>query len=221
MTQQVRAGSPFLPKGSVAEWQLIYGKLTGMQVDEILTYAQLDELLGRDFRTNRSPLYKARIELQRLNHRTIDAVNNKGYRIVPAKEHLRLAHRFYKSGQRQVRKAVECAASANRSELTTEQRRRMDELETQMRGYSAMMVRLADRREKARKDLENIREETRNLARRSKTDLAHLDDKVDNGIGGVREEVKSVGSQVDYITDVLKRHNLLPSSPPEKKEESE
>jgi hypothetical protein len=136
------SGSPFAPKGDASEWFMVYERIKRLEVGELVTYAELDELLGRDFRMNRSPMYRAQEEMQKELHRTTIAVNGKGYRIAHAREHEKIAKGHYLASRRQVTKAVNVSAAADRSQLTREEITRIDALELTMRTYGNMMKRL-------------------------------------------------------------------------------
>lgn len=188
--RQTSRGSYFLPKGDVSEWQILYARLSMMQPGELLSYDQLDELLGRDFRSNRAPIYRATQELQKLNRRTVIAVAGKGYRIASASEHAYLAQRHYRSSRRQIRMAVEKSSSAERSELSQEERARMDALELTLRTYASALKRIDTRN----RDRESLMEDLQKKGERIRADV----------------------NAADRITELLRRHKLLPEDEKEK-----
>lgn len=86
---------PFEPIGDVARWQLIYDAISTRPVGAILSYNELGELLNLH-PTNNRPLIQAAMRRaakhsEKHDKRALDAIPNKGYRIVEAAEHLRLA----------------------------------------------------------------------------------------------------------------------------------
>jgi hypothetical protein len=92
----------FAPKGEKPEWQMVYDELLATaDFGDVITYAMLEETLGRPFAPNRGPLYRAREQLGELRKRWLEAVPNVGYRVVDAAEHVRLAATHKLKGRRQ------------------------------------------------------------------------------------------------------------------------
>lgn len=74
--------SAFQPKHLVPQWQTVLDLLEPLDVNDILTYAALNEALGvEDFRKNRTPLYRAAQEWGAARHRALEPVPNVGYRV--------------------------------------------------------------------------------------------------------------------------------------------
>jgi DNA-binding winged helix-turn-helix (wHTH) protein len=85
----VSAAQPFQPKGDRAEWQMIYEDLLlGAEFGDVVTLADLNRVLGRDFRKSRSPLYRARKAFAAERGRWLTAVPRVGYRVIEAREHM-------------------------------------------------------------------------------------------------------------------------------------
>lgn len=97
----------FAPKGEKPEWQMIYDDLLAdADFGAVVTYERLEEVLGRSFRANRGPLYRAREHLGEIRKRWLTAVPNVGYRVVDANEHVRVAAIHKRAGRRQYRQMV-------------------------------------------------------------------------------------------------------------------
>lgn len=111
----------FAPKGDVPEWRLIYDLLDGAEYDDVITYGELDQALGRDFRERRGPLYRARIEFGAQRHRWLEAVPNKGYRVINAREHLRVAHGHKRRARGQYRRMITVSTATDLSQLTPQE----------------------------------------------------------------------------------------------------
>jgi hypothetical protein len=92
----------FEPKGEKPEWQMVYDDLL-LKADfgDVITYAMLEETLGRPFASNRGPLYRARDHLGDMQKRWLEAVPNIGYRVIDAAEHIRVAAGHKAKGRRQ------------------------------------------------------------------------------------------------------------------------
>lgn len=104
------ARQPFQPKGAQPEWQMIYDDLLAdADFGSVITYSQLDHVLGRPFLDDRGPIYTARRHLGRTRKRWFEAVDGVGYRIIEAREHLGAAHRRKRRARRQLATMVEIA----------------------------------------------------------------------------------------------------------------
>src|SRR6266545_4116067 len=112
--------APFQPKGDLPEWRLIYDKLLERaDFGDIITYAQLDEALGREFEDNRSPLYKARRHLIEMRRRWIEPVPRVGYRVIEAREHLLAAQDRKRRARRQLGQMMTVTQGTDLTRLTS------------------------------------------------------------------------------------------------------
>lgn len=117
-----------LPKNDFPEWQYIYTDLLERaEFGDIITYEQLDYCLGRPFRDNRTPIYRAMAELRARRFRHLDCIFNVGYRVVEAREHIGQATEREKRSRRMMGKALDILVHTPVEELSTEERRRHDE----------------------------------------------------------------------------------------------
>jgi hypothetical protein len=113
---------PFAPKGDLPEWRVIYDLLLeDADFDDLISYDDLDQALGRDFRSQRGPLYRARTELGAQRHRWLEAVPNKGYRVIQAREHLRVAHGHKQRARTQYRAMMTVGAATDLARLTPDE----------------------------------------------------------------------------------------------------
>lgn len=139
--QESASRHPFEPAGDLAQWQLVYGLLASLAFGDIVTYVQLSNLLERDFVTgSRQPLYRARQELGRLNHRWLDNVLNVGYRVVESREHIKLIRKEKLKMARRGRQGLRIADAADQRYLTTDERGRLDRLTVQMSVLTGMVM---------------------------------------------------------------------------------
>jgi len=114
--------SPFAPKGDQPEWRIIYELLlSGAEFGDVVTYAELDEALGRRFVVNRGPLYRARRELGDQRHRWLEPVPGKGYRVIEAREHLRVSQVHKRKAKRQFALMTTVTAATDLAQLTPEE----------------------------------------------------------------------------------------------------
>ena len=111
----------FAPKGDKPEWQLVYDALLGdADFGTVITYEQLDRVLGREFVTNRAPLYRARDELGSRRKRWLVPVPSVGYRVTDAAEHVSVAVEHRRKSKRQMGMAVRVLTSADLERLNTD-----------------------------------------------------------------------------------------------------
>lgn len=114
---------PFQTKGELPEWRMIYEKLLA-QADfgAVITYDELDEVLGRSFDANRSPIQKARRMLAEWRKRQLVCVPTIGYRVVEAREHLDVAADYQRRGHRQLQRMTRVIESTPVEYLTPAER---------------------------------------------------------------------------------------------------
>jgi len=132
----------FETKGDTAEWQMVYDVLETMEIDDLISYDRLSEILGRDFLADRGPIYRATRELEIERKRTMANVVNEGYRMVNANEHEGLASHHHRKSRRQMRRSVQRASSADRNLLSADERKRIDQIELNASRQLSMIKRL-------------------------------------------------------------------------------
>lgn len=172
MTAQL---APFQPRGTRPEWRVIFEDvLAGCDFGDLITFDQLDEALGRDFRSSRGPLYRAAEELLATRNRTLASVPGKGYRVAQPNEHADLAQKDHLFGRRRISRALRKATHVDKAKLTADERAAVERLELGYRRHEAMLRRLSDK-----------------VARQEAAITAHsaeLDHTVDQ-LGEIREQV--------------------------------
>lgn len=118
----------FAPKGERPEWRMIYEDLLETAgPGTVITYAQLETLLGREFELNRGPLYRARKTLGELRKHWLEAVPNIGYRVIEPSEHVRISASHRHKSRRQVGMAIRVLESTDLSQLTGDALAKYDE----------------------------------------------------------------------------------------------
>lgn len=152
----------FEVKGAVPESQLVYQLFEDKDFGDVVTYEQLDAALGRDFRSQRGPLYKADDMLLRNRSRALAAVKNEGYRVVQAREHETLGRSRHRRARKQINQAVRVVTGTDRSALTEDERRRLSGLELALSRQQQMIRRLDDAVTQHDADLRDLRQRTSN-----------------------------------------------------------
>ena len=94
---------------------------------DIITYAQIEELLDRKFEVNRGPLYRARRELGELRKHWLEAVPNVGYRVIEPAEHVRISAGHRRKSRRQVGMAIRVLQSTDLAQLSGDALSKWDE----------------------------------------------------------------------------------------------
>jgi hypothetical protein len=155
----------FKTKGDQPEWRMVYDAIQGKDFGDLISYKELDAALGRDFRTNRQPLYRAAEELLAEQRRALTSVPNQGYRVVEAREHEDLARADHKSARRKIRRGIRRLAGAERSRLTNEEKARIDLLELGYRRHDHMLRRLDARVEKQNTEIQEVKAQVADLQR--------------------------------------------------------
>lgn len=151
MTTTTRA--PFEPIGDKPQWELVYDALTGMQIGDVMTYERLSELLGYDFRTNRSAWVKAANRWGSEHKRAFTPVRGVGYRVVTVNEHETLARAHHKKSKRSLARSKRVLVDADRSLMSEEERARFDQLEATVARHSDVIRRLDSRQRRTEKAL--------------------------------------------------------------------
>lgn len=143
--------SPFKPKGDRAEWRLIYDKLLAhADYGDVISYAELSEVLDRDFRENRGPMYDARDHLARTRRRWVEVVHGVGYRVIRADEHVVSAIARVVRAERQFGKGTTIIDGTDLSRLTPAGLADYDRVALQVHGFAS---RTASARRQMRRDM--------------------------------------------------------------------
>lgn len=137
--------TPFTAKGAQPEWKLLYDLVHGKPVDHMFSYADFDKALARPFQPNRSPLSRLQHELLTQDKRVLINVRGQGYRVAKAVEHGDLASGQRRRAHRAVAKGVKIAAGADRSALSSDERKRIDLMEHNLREQASMLRRTDER----------------------------------------------------------------------------
>lgn len=153
------------------QWRLVYDAVRTMPVDGVITYDELDEILARPSREDRSPITKAIQELEANDQRTMTNVRGRGYRIARADEHLGLAKRSHRSARRALSKAASKVRSADRSGLDQNMRNRLDAAEVNLAAQAALWTRLDAKVETQDRKIQE-------LARRAEVEKDRRDDEM-------------------------------------------
>jgi hypothetical protein len=111
----------FQPKGDKPEWRMVYDELLEAAApDTIISYEDIQRVLGRDIRENRAPIYAARRYLGEMKRRWLEPVPTVGYRVTQPEDHLRLSHDHKRRSRRQLNMAITLLDTTDLAKLPIE-----------------------------------------------------------------------------------------------------
>jgi hypothetical protein len=176
--------SPFEPIGDQARWRLAYDLIRAAATDDVVTYGELGEALGLHPKRNRHAIQmamrRAAEELETQDKRAVDAVPNKGYRIVPAGENLMLARRHGKKAGKSLARGRSKAVNVDMSQIEDPVTRRA--LEVTAQAFALQMDfnrRFAVRQERLEKVVAEITEAQSEDRQRSAEEVAQLRERIE------------------------------------------
>lgn len=128
--RKARTLSPFQPIDGQARWRVVYELLQAAEVNSVVTYDELGAALNLDADSDRHAIQmairRAAQELEQQDKRAIDAIPNKGYRIVEAPEHLVLARRHHKKAGRSLARGHSKAVNVDLNGVDPEVRKALE-----------------------------------------------------------------------------------------------
>jgi hypothetical protein len=131
----IRESGLFEAKDEMSEADKCYALAEDVDIGIIVTYADLDRVLGRDFRASRNPWYAAvrRFHKEHPGEGTFTTISNVGFRKVAdwATTQENVDKRRKRAGV-QIRRAKGEVAAADRSTMTSDEQRRQTELEIRL-----------------------------------------------------------------------------------------
>lgn len=165
-------------KGIAPEWELLYSALRETPAGGIVTYAQLDDALGRDFRSSREPLDKARKALEREDNRTIQSVRDQGYRVVEGDAQIALANARSKRARRQINKGLHTSRTADRNKMSEKAIEWADRIERNMEFANERLTRMEAKATRTEVRVENVEGRVSDIEVTSKHDRDTFQDRL-------------------------------------------
>lgn len=121
--------NPFEPIGDRPRWAVIHDILASSATGSVVTYEVMADALGlhaeRDKHAIQMAMRRAARHYAQTHNRAVEAVPNKGYRIVEAAEHLRLARNQQRRATKAVARGHEVATHVDLNDLEPETRKAM------------------------------------------------------------------------------------------------
>jgi hypothetical protein len=113
----------FSPKNSESEASKVYAELCDASVGDVITYADLSLVLGRDFLDDRGPFYAARRKFEKLERGTFVVIRNTGVKYVADWDQVSKAGKQrHKRAQVQVRAEKRTTASADKTRMSNSEK---------------------------------------------------------------------------------------------------
>lgn len=168
----------FLPVGDVARWRLIYQLLKPCQVDDVVTYDRMGELLELDPVKDRHiiqmAMRRAAQEFEQVDKHAVDSVKNVGYRVVRVQEHIGLARRQQRKAGRALESGHSKAVNVDFNDIEPETRKA---LEIVGRAFAMQMDfnrRFDVRQKKLESVMETVVTQVDGIDKRSQEEIAEL-----------------------------------------------
>jgi len=170
--------SPFQPIGEVARWQAVYALLRATKTGDVLTYEAIGEALDLDSKADRHAIQmavrRAAKEHEEADKRAIEAVPNKGYRVVEAPEHLRLARGQSRRASRALVRGQSKAVNVDLGLLEPETRRAFEVVAAAFAAQIEFNKRFDIRQKRLEKAFEDIADRTDKTEQRTEQEIAEL-----------------------------------------------
>ncbi len=170
--------SPFRPIGEVARWQSVYALLRVTKTGDILTYEAIGEALELDSQSERHAIQmavrRAAKEHEEADNRAIEAVPNKGYRVVEAPEHLRLARGQHRRASKALARGQSKVVHVDLAALDPETRHAFEVVASAFAAQIEFNKRFDIRQKRLEAAFDAMTERTDKTERRTEQEIAEL-----------------------------------------------
>lgn len=170
--------SPFKPIGEVARWQAVYALLRATKTGDVLTYEAIGEALELDPKLERHAIQmavrRAAKEHEEADKRAIEAVPNKGYRVVEAPEHLRLARGHHRRASKALVRGQSKAVNVDWAALDPEARRAFEVVVAAFAAQIEFNKRFDVRQKRLEQAFDAMAERTDKTEQRTEQEIAEL-----------------------------------------------
>jgi len=154
--------APFEPIGEVARWQTIYKRLRAGQVGEVIEYSELEEMFPDATRAViQGSMRRAAREFEITDKHAVEAVKNRGYRIVQPVEHMRLAKNYQRRSSRSLVRAANKVTHVDLSALTPEVKATFALMATALSQQQETMRRLNIGQKRLQEQVDSIKEQSK------------------------------------------------------------
>jgi hypothetical protein len=170
--------SPFNPIGDRARWRTVYDLLRKTATGQVLTYEAIGEALELDPGSERHVIQmavrRAAREHEEADNRAIESVPNKGYRVVEAPEHLRLARGHHKRASKSLVRGQSKVVHVDLGALEPETRRAFEVVAVAFAAQIEYNKTFDIRQKRLEKAFEDITARTDKTEQRTEQEIAEL-----------------------------------------------
>lgn len=132
--------------GNEPQWRVVYEHIRNLDAGTMVTMKQLQNLLPNAPEGSvRTAFHRAMKEMETVDHRSFVTEWGIGYRVASANEHEKLARRQQKFARRRLDAGLRKIEATDRSQLTSDELRRLDSLEEHVR-RTRSFIRQVERR---------------------------------------------------------------------------
>jgi hypothetical protein len=177
-TLEGRVMSPFQPIGDQARWHTVYALLIRTKTGDVLTYEAIGEALELDPKLERHAIQmavrRAAKEHEEADNRAIESVPNKGYRVVEAPEHLRLARGHHRRASKALARGQSKVVHVDLGALDPETRRAFEVVASAFAAQIEFNKRFDVRQKRLEQAFEDIAARTDKTEQRTEQEIADL-----------------------------------------------
>lgn len=177
----------FMPKGAVSRRKILTRLVREHNPGDVLTYEQLGEALEvGSKREIQSAVNGAKLTIEKETNHALIAVQNVGYRIILANEHLALALAHQKKSVRQVKRAKSKVDHVPLTDLSSDERAAVISASVAFAAQQRFL-RTADARYARREELEEFMNESSRKSDRTDEELRLMKERIarlESGLGG-------------------------------------
>lgn len=171
----------------------MYAAMAKAEYGTFFSYEDIDGLIKMDSRKYRFLILTVQRRLEKTAQRTLRCDFGKGYSIANPQEHVVLGAKHHKRAKRQLRRATSIVAAANRSKLTEEEKRRIDNVESCLLMQQDAIRHLERRTSTLEKQQLQVSQTFEQKLAEAMERIAAVEEKAGIGLGGARHGMASQG----------------------------
>ena len=170
--------APFEPAGEQARWRVLYDLLREANVGEVVTYDEMAEALELhpvDDRTRvQLAMRRAAQELETVDRHAVEAITNKGYRIVEPERQMDLARRHQRKAGRSLKRGHSKVTNVDFNGMDPDVRSAFEVMAGAFAAQIDFNRRLSARQEKLEAVVESVTQRSDEHQQRTDDELAAL-----------------------------------------------
>lgn len=175
--------SPFTPSGERARWRILYDLLRECEIGDLLTYDDMATALDlepvKDRHTIQLAMRRAAAELETVDKRVVDAVQNVGYRVIEPAEQLGLARRHQRKSNRSLARGRSKAVNVDYNLIPADARRAFEVVAAAFAMQQEFNRRLDIRQRNLERAIESVTQQAGERQERTDAELAALRERLE------------------------------------------